>query len=493
MGLRINTNVASIRAQNSLQRTTKSKEQALTRLSTGLRINSARDDAVGLAKSESLNSQVRGATVARNNISNASAVLGVAEGYLQQLTEIAQELRDLAVQAADATLSSTDRSTLTNSLNDLQSEYGRLSTKANFNGVNLLDGTFSSKDIQVGSNKGDTIGVSIEDARKEAIGKIAVYTAQTRSVSGSSIAALSFGDPAGLSINGSTIATSAFSSDGVTSGSDADESALAYVNAINSYSGTTGVTATVNENVMTFTYTSGDTLTSAQHLVINGTTVKDSTSSYSSNDAGVSEIVKLINAKSGETGVTATQDDTTDKLILKATDGRNITVNVANAGSTDGTNAFGTTGASTARAASYRGTFELTANDAFTLNGAAGEFASGDTLSVSLDSTTTLNNVSFSSASNASTAIAILDKVIEQLQDKRAKVGSIASRFDIADAELGSRIENLSSAVSNIRDADIAAETAEFTKANILQQAGSTVLAQANSSPQIALSLLQNL
>lgn len=491
MGLRINTNVASLKAQRALARSTKKLQTAMTRLSTGLRINTGSDDIVGLSKSESLRMQIRGIDTAKANISAASSVLGVAEGYLAELTEISQSLREIAVQAADDTISSANRSSLIDKYNSLAAEYSRLADNADFNGVDLLTGTFTNKTVQVGTNQGDTISVSIEDARSSSIGKVAVYTTQTRSLSGSSMDAISFGDPSGLTIAGTAISTTAFSSDGVSS-IDADESALAYVNAINTYSGTTGVTAIVNENILTFDYSSGNGLTSSQKLEINGVVVKSDTNSYSSNDAGVADLVTLINNTSSQTGVSATQDAGSDKIILKATDGRNVTINVTNATSTDGTNVFGMTGATTARSASYRGTFELSANAGFSVTGASTEFATGATVNVSLG-TNGLNTVSLSSAANAGSALTILDHVISQLQDRRANVGAAINRFETAESELSSRLENLSAADSNIRDADIAAETAKMTQANILQQAGVAVLTQANSSPEIALQLLQNI
>ena len=498
MGLRINTNVASLNAQNNLSKNTKQLNQSLTRLSTGLRINSGKDDVVGLAKSESLRSQIRGGDVARSNITNGSAFLGVAEGFLSELTGIAQGMRDLAVQAADNTLSSTDRENLTDALNAQMAEYNRLTSQAKFNGVSILDGTFSNKGIQVGFNEGDQIDISISDARSATIGKVAILTGSTRSVqtTTASTTAIDFTGVSSLQIGGTTIAASAFTADGV-SNVESSESAISYVNAINSYSGQTGVTAQVLENEQTFTYGTTDShaLIQTQTLSINGVAIIDSTGGALTDDAnGAADLVKLINDQSSQTGVVASQDTAAGTIKLTASDGRNIDVLVTGANSAGGgTNAFGLTGGSSNFVAGYRGEFKLTSNDAFTVSGASAEFATGGAINVQLDNNTTLDNVDFSTAQNAGTAISVLDKVVEQLSQRRAEVGSAATRLDIADAEMASRVENLSAAESAIRDADVAAETAKYTQANILQQAGATVLSQANSSPQIALTLLQSI
>lgn len=496
MGLMINTNVASLRAQNALRLSSNKLQQAMTRLSTGLRINSGSDDVVGLAKSESLRMRIKGVNQARANITSASSVLGVAEGYLSQMTELAQQMREMAVQAADATLSAADRSSLTTRFSSLIDEYDRLAVNANFNGVNLLDGTFTSKAIQVGSDEGDTITVSVSDARSSAIGQIAVMTTALVSTTTTSttLTAMAFSDPAALTVAGTAIATSVFSTDGV-SYTDADESAIAYVNAINSYSGTTGVTAQVLANVITAAYSGGiSSLASTMVLVINGVTIKESGSSAydTTDDDDVAALVVLINAKSAQTGVAASQNSGTDVLTLTAADGRNISMTVSGSDSTVSVNAFGFLGDTINRGITYRGTYKLAGTAAFAISGGTAEFGRTDA-TYALNDTTTLDNATMDTAANAGTALTVLDNVINQLQSRRASVGTSINRFQNAETELGSRLENLSSAESAIRDADIAEETARMTQANILQQAGVAVLGQANTIPQIALQLLQNL
>lgn len=492
MGLRINTNVASIRAQNALLKSTKKLNSAMTRLSTGLRINTGSDDVVGLAKSESLRTRIRGIEQARANIASSSSVLGVAEGYLSELTELAQSLREVAVQAADDTISASDRSSLTDKFTSLMAEYNRLADNSNFNGVKLLDGTFVNKNVQVGTDEGDAISISVSDARSATIGTVALFTSQTRTavLTTTTTTNLAFGDPAGITIG--TTAISTFASDGVST-VEASESALAYVNAINAQAGTTGVTAKVLANSQTFTYTGTQALSAAYNLVVNGVTVKTDATAYAADDDGVASVVALINAKTSLTGVVATQDTANDKLVLTASDGRNISVTVTGADTTVSTNVFAMTGSSSNRASIFRGTFRLTSDSAFTIAGASAEFAASASVSVALDAGFSLDNALVTTAANAGSALTILDNVIKQLQTRRATIGSAINRFETSESELASRLENLSAADSKIREADVAMETAKMTQANILQQAGVAVLGQANSAPQIALQLLQNL
>lgn len=493
MGLRINTNVASLRAQHALATSTKKLNTAMTRLSTGLRINAGSDDVVGLAKSESLRTRIRGIDSARLNISSASSVLGVAEGYLSELTEVAQSLREVALQAADDTISPTDRGSLTSKFSSLMTEYSRLTKNAVFNGVNLLDGTFTGKVIQAGTEEGDTISVSIDDARSGIIGQVAIYTAQTRTSAAAAASSLDLTDMNSFDVNGVTVATSDLSSDGV-SNVEGDESAIAYVNAINAKAGQTGVSAHILSNTKDFVYTGTTGMTASHNLVINGVTVKtDTSNAYAADDNGVAALVTLINSKASQTGVTATQAAGSDTLTLTASDGRNIDVVITGAAGADNTNLYGMTGASTNRAVVFRSTFTLTADDAFTISGATAEFTANATESVAIDSSTALSNCDLSQASTAGFALTILDNAIRQLQTRRGDIGTAINRFSVSENELAARLENLSAAESRIREADIAAETAALTQANVLQQAGATILGQANASPQIALVLLQNL
>lgn len=511
MGLRINTNIASLQAQHALSKSTTNLNKSLTRLSTGLRINTGSDDVVGLAKSESLRGQIRGISQAKANISNVTGVLGVAEGYLNQLTDLAQQMRETAVQASDGTISASDRTSLSDKYTQLYNEYARLSVNANFNGVRLLDGTFTSKTLQVGPVQGDTITVSVSDARASVIGQVAVLTTNVLSArSTNSTASTAFTDPGGnisFTVGSSTytVNSNEYTTDSV-SYVENDESAIAYVNAINTVSGQSGVTATALANVVTLNYNLGGTvadgLESNIHMIINGVTVKNTSLAVSfGDDTDASTLVGLINSNSTATGVTATIDTTNDRIILSASDGRNIHIQFNDrsyAGNVNsGYNVFGAMTGATANASftqvNFRGSFKLSSDSAFSLNDATSQLVGAASKAVAIDASSSLSNATLSTSTGAQTAITIADNVIRQLQSRRATIGSTLNRFNVAANELDSRSENLSAAESAIRDADIAEETAKLTQYQILQQAGATVLAQANSAPQIALTLLQNL
>lgn len=488
MGLRINTNVVALASQHKLQNSTMKLTTALERLSSGLRINKGSDDVVGLSKSESLRAQIRGIGASELNISNAINLLGVSEGTLSQLTDIGQRIREQAVQASDNTISSTDRTNLANSISDLLNEFNRLANASEFDGVKLLDGSFTAKNFQVGPNSVDRLSFSLSDARTTAVGKVAILTSITIVATGLTSTA-SIADPSGISIGSTTVDETIRAADGVSNASSSN-SAIAMVNLINSYSGQSGVKASVFSNTVTLNLSSTGAISSGNTIAINGTTI--TAGNYATDTAGMNSLVSAINDKSTLTGVTATYNTTSQRLMLTASDGRNIDVRASGILSTAmvmGLSNFGFAASSTSAYATFRGTFKLFSDTAFTLSGATAEIST--TTSVGLDTSTTLNNLNVSTADNAQTGIFILDNVIRQLQTRRSDVGSKTIRMGVAESELQVRKENLSSSESRIRDADIAVETANLTSAQILQQAGATVLARANSIPQIALTLLQ--
>ncbi|OVE82212.1 hypothetical protein BVY03_01370 [bacterium K02(2017)] len=504
MGLAVNTNIASLRAQHALSQSYKGFKSALTRLSTGLRINSPSDDVVGMGKASAYETKIRGMKQAQINIGASTGLLNVSEGYLSQLTDISQKMRELAVQSAESTLSSTVRTSLVNQFSSLRDEFDRLTDNAQFNGTNLLGtGAFGnglSSVVQIGPDANDTLTVTVEDTRIESIGRVAIYNAETRTaVSTNAVASSNFTGPdAAMTVNGIAVPLTAYSSDGVST-VESSESAIAYVNAINSVSQTSGVRATVVANVYTIDYNSGVGLESNQHLVINGVTVKASNLSVSlADDQDASTLVGLINDNSGESGVMASLNTGSDEIVLTATDGRNIHMQVSQAGAASTSfNVFGVTGAATNTQMVQRGSFRVEGDAAYDIVNADGEFTSAATESVAMDEygddangTTTLSEADVSTSSSAGYAITILGNVLNQLQLRRANVGSQVDRLDRASRELDTRLENLQEAKSVIKDSNIAEETANLTKYQIMQQAGMTVLSQANASPRLALSLL---
>lgn len=494
MGLRINTNVLAMNAQHNLQKSTMRLQTSLQRLSTGLRINSGKDDVIGLAKSESLRTQIRGIAAAELNLANGANLLGVAEGTLAQLTDIAQRLREQTVQAADSTISSTDRENLNTNITDLVNEYSRLTSAAEFDGVKLLTGTFVAKRLQVGPNGTDTISISINDTRTSAIGKVAIMTAETLSVVHSTTTAgFAFTNPSAITINGVSInAATEMTGDGV-SAYEATESAIAWVNLINNYAGQTGVSAVVVSNYVTLDYTAGSDVSAGDNIYINGTAITMADWTGSGDDTAASAFATAINNISTQTGVTATIDTANNRITLAANDGRNISVLYsASADLVSNSSVFGIQNSSKSDiGVMYRSQFKLFSDDQFSVGNADAEFATSDSVTQGLSSTSSLSTLNVSSTTNAVEGLFILDNVIRQLQARRSDVGSKTIRFQVAEGELQVRKENLTSSESRIRDADIAVETANLTSAQILQQAGASVLQRANAAPQIALTLLQ--
>ena len=314
MGQVINTNIASLNAQRNLNTSQAGTNEALQRLSSGLRINSAKDDAAGLAISTRFDSQIKGIAVAIRNSGDGVSLAQTAEGALGSMTESLQRVRELALQAANGTNSASDREALQAEASQLIEEIARTAEGTNFNGVKLLDGSFSTS-IQVGANAGDAVDVSIGKLTADTLGvssKNGVSSVRTDS-------ALAAGE---LVINGVSVGATR-ASDDVSSTAEKDTSAIAKAAAINRVSDQTGVTAVVDTNSVSGTSMVAGIATGS--VTINGTTITMQTTA----DAATSRasVVTAINTQSQLTGVTAidTGDDALG-VTLSAADGRNITL-----------------------------------------------------------------------------------------------------------------------------------------------------------------------
>lgn len=482
MGMRINTNVAALSAMRNLQNTTLGLNKTLERLSTGLRINRAADDAAGLAISEGLKSQIRGLGVAVRNANDAISVVQTAEGAMAEQTNIVQRLRELAIQASNGTLGDNDRASLQKEVDALLGEFDRIAQQTSFNGVALLNGYFGTKDIQIGDKKNQTIELGMVNARSNSMGAVASEEGVQR-VGVGNLAV--FDD---IAINGTSIADT--DDDGV-SFQDGDLSAIAFANAINAISGTTGVTATVEATVFTafqafsagsFSYTS-----SLGELTLNGISITGTGST-------ITDAVTMINQFSAQTGVTASNENS--YVVLTAADGRNIDFG-AGAGATAGDVAQLAIVTGVAVSGVHAASVKLTSDDNFTVaQGTGGGTATATVFGVtsgaySTSSTTSISTMTLLTQDDAANAIEILDNTLRQLNSRRATLGATQNRLESTIKNLSTTVENLSAANSRVRDADIAEETGNLTKMQILQQAGISVLAQANVSTQAVLSLLQ--
>ncbi|PLW68285.1 flagellin [Pseudohalioglobus lutimaris] len=377
----INTNIASLNAQRNLGSSQNSLNTSLQRLSSGLRINSAKDDAAGLAISERMTSQIRGLNQAARNANDGISLAQTAEGALAEVTNNLQRIRELAVQSSNATNSQSDRDALQTEVSQLLNEIDRVANQTSFNGVKLLDGSFSGAVFQIGANSGETITVaSTTDANTAALGSV----------------------------------TSASTSDVAT--------------------GLTGFATAI----------------SAGDLIVNGVDVGAVASAGSAVERA-GQLVNAINNVSAASGVGATYNSATAEIVLSS--GSDI--------------AF--TGA--ALDATVTG---FTAAENATTTTAAGI----DTLNVS-------------SFAAAQLAMDLVDSSLTTVNSARADLGAIQNRFESVVTSVQTTSENLSAARSRIRDTDFAAETANLTRAQILQQAGTAMLSQANSAPQNVLALLQ--
>jgi len=631
----INTNIGSLTAQRNLGMNQASLASAMQRLSSGLRINSAKDDAAGLAISERFSAQIRGSDQAARNANDGISLAQTAEGDLAQIGSNLQRMRELAVQAANATNSSSDRAAINSEVQALSAEIDRVSSNSAFNGVKLLDGSFSAQRFQVGANNtaNDAITIAtIASARTSQLG--GVGTSSAASTTGTATTtALAAGD---LTLNGFQVGASQLG----TAPGQTTASAFSIAAAINAITSDSGVTATANSNSVTGAAASVFTAIAADTFSINGVNV-GAIAAGTTDDGQGANVAAAINAIATQTGVSAVADAATGALTLTAADGRDIKIslnvaagattaatqetdlaaqtglavsNIGVAGTTTvasgafttvvsttatdrykatidgltlidvaatGTNAdaaamdtafatfaaahsgyvltgtFATSDAQITKADGTAIVFNQAVTDAAGTGAAAGGITSGAVFGVAaatvvagiagISGTTTAGNfgatangdstnhgtVTLSSTSadgivwagadatkaglaasgtatatttstvssiasmnvltvaNATSALAAIDGALSTVNSSRAALGAIQNRFTSVVTSLQTTSENLSSSRSRIQDADFASETAALSRAQILQQAGTAMVAQANQLPQGVLALLR--
>jgi|AZIK01.1.fsa_nt_gi flagellin len=356
----INTNIASLNAQRNLDKSQSSNQQALQRLSSGLRINSAKDDAAGLAISTRFTSQIKGLNVAVRNAGDGIALAQTAEGALGSINENLQRVRELAVQSSNATNSDVDRDALQAEVSQLVAEISRTADETDFNGRKLLDGSFKAT-FQVGANAGQTLDVSITELTADKLGSSAQAGVSAQGTSSK----LSNGD---LVINGEAIRASVSGDDNL-SFANKEMSAIAKVAAINEKSASTGVTATVDANVVVGTdMDSAGTAAAAATITLNGVDINIQGTANDSEAAKAGtrgSVIEAINSKSEQTGVVASDGGKDGGVVLTAADGRNITLTSA---ATNDLGVYGLSDSDTTAAASIQAQagFTLTAANAST-------------------------------------------------------------------------------------------------------------------------------
>ena len=474
----VNTNVVSLNAQRNLTRSDNLLATSLQRLSSGLRINSAKDDAAGLAIANRFTTQIRGLNQAVRNANDGISLAQTAESALDEVTNNLQRIRELAVQSANATNSASDRAALDQEVQQRIEEINRIASQTSFNGQNVLDGSFGSAQFQIGANVGETITVNLTTGtRADQLGQIATDSATVNA--GPLLdndVTLQVGSSGAVVAVGGSVA-------GTQSGQDAD-SAYAKVNSINA-AGISGLTATAsNSQTAAFGVIGEDGATDATvDLTINGEAIYTgfTLTAASGETLTANEVAAQINLQSSKTGVSASV--TGLDLTLTAADGRNITVSQTLGG--------GATGAGVGQTGTLYGDVTLSAAENIVVDDAGDllGFGAGVT-SIAVDANT-LSTVDVLSVTGAESAIQRVDASLTSVSSLRSQLGAVQSRFESITSNLQTVSENLQASRSRILDADFAAETANLTKAQILQQAGVAVLAQANAVPQTVLGLLR--
>ncbi|PAU80189.1 flagellin [Halovibrio salipaludis] len=497
MALGINTNVASINAQNQLSKSQGQNDQALERLSSGLRINSAKDDAAGLAISTRFESQIGGLNVASRNANDGISLSQTAEGALDEITNNLQRIRDLSVQAANATNSESDRQALNDEVTQRIEEIDRISSETSFNGLNVLDGSLETQDFQVGANVGETIGVDLSQGTKaDQVGSIASDSLTVG-------AAIDDTSSQSLEINGVNIQNSSNFEDGAQKGADSAFAVGAAIEAAD-IEGLNVQTST--EKTGTLDLTGTDAFNTNNELTVNGTTVL--TSSDGNETTG--DVVDAINSASGTTGVTASlaegNNGTTQSgdITLAAEDGRDIQLGGDDNGGTALDITFDSDTINTSTDQTYKGDVSLSSEEAvdlkssdgavntiFTDAGSSTTTLGTDTGEVAVNDNEALEDADISSVTGANDAIFRADAALNSVNELRSELGAVQNRFESTISNLDSNIENLEASNSRIKDADFAAESAKLSQSQVLQQAGISVLSQANQRPQQVLSLLQ--
>ena len=505
MALTVNTNVAAINAQRNLLGSQNLLNRSLARLSSGLRINSAKDDAAGLAISDRMTAQVRGLNQAVRNANDGISLAQTAEGALGESTNILQRIRELAVQSANDSNTAGDRQNIQKEVTQLQAELNRIASQTSFNAQNILDGTFTSAKFHVGSFADQNISVTIGNASASAMG---AYTATS---------ILNIGAEAGF-VEGVEAVVNQVAADTVTvSGTlgSTDVSYLADASAgdiaalINGVEGDTGISATAKTSAdvqyatgvvvgetVSFDLSTEDGPGTLQGSVVNISHTLTSTTDYSG-------LRDAINAESASTGVVAELNTASGALTLSNEDGHNVVITAVSNGTNDddvldvGATAASFTGTATlANDTGTAGNFDtlriggqvsFSSSKSFAITGTVTDFAAAD-VSGALSS---VADISVATQDGANSALNVVDEALAFIGGTRADLGAVQNRFESTIANLMNVSQNISAARSRIVDADFAEETANLTKAQILQQAGIAMLAQANTLPQAALTLLQ--
>ena len=498
MALTVNTNVSSLNAQRNLTKSGEGLATSMERLSSGMRINSAKDDAAGLQISNRLTSQINGLAVAQRNANDGISMAQTAEGAMQESTNILQRMRELALQSANGSNSADDRAALQKEVSALQTELTRIADTTSFGGQQLLDGSYGTKAFQVGANANETINVSLSSVAAEDIGTNQVNLKGANAAQDGLGQAVAAADPLpGNGISGDLTITGrgGEAKDVPLSGSAKD-----VANSINNLSDSTGVDALAKTQAKAVlgSLTAGDTVS----LEINaGGTAKQIAFSASASAADNNEaFAAAVNKVTSDTGVVATIDDT-GAVILSNDTGEDLTIENFDSGATGGGtlaltakdfNGAETTTSNindTDHSSRVIGAVQLNSAEIFSVNGDDDSFVETAATEVT-SGLVNVDSINIATQTGSQDALSIIDNAIANIDAQRADLGAVQNRFGHTISNLANIQENVSGSRSRIQDTDFATETAEMTKNQILQQAGTSILSQANQIPQAAISLL---
>src|SRR5450830_815641 len=480
MALTVNTNIASLNVQNNLNKASTALQTSMQRLSSGLRINSAKDDAAGLQIAGRLTSQINGLGVAIKNAGDGNSIAQTAEGAMQQSTNILQTMRSLALSSANGSLSADDRKSNQSQYAALTSELTRISATTTFGGRNLLDGSFGTTAFQVGANANQTINMSLGNVSANNIGSQQLLSsAQTPNATGVAAGTIT------VTGGGQTSAALA-----IAAGDSAKNIAAQLNGAVGGLQATASNEAQFTVPAMTVANPSGSFTMAVGSASVSFTGI-----------TSASDLAGQLNSNAAKLGISVNFDQSTNALSIKSDSGENFTFSAADAGgqtigvaTKGGNGAYGTSATLTAANLVATGQVSLNSSSSYSLTGTgggvAGMFAATGTNAVN-SSKVVVSNTDVTTAANAQSAVDVITQALSSIDSQRADLGAVQNRFDNTIANLQSISDNSTAARGVIQDVDFASETAQLTKQQTLQQASTAILSQANQLPSAVLKLLQ--
>jgi flagellin len=512
MTLVINTNVASLNAQNQLSKSQGQNDQALQRLSSGLRINSAKDDAAGLAISTRFSSQISGLNVATRNSNDGISLAQTAEGALNEITNNLQRIRELSVQSANSTNSTSDRQALNDEVQQRIGEIDRISSQTAFNGLKVLDGSFGTAGFQVGANAGETINLNLDTStRSDSIGGKATVTAADLAgdfdptAAAFELGALTGGDGAANETFALTFdtgdesftATATLAANGAIQASEIQAGFVAAGFAADGTGEVNGFSLELNGAADIAAAIGNGDFTVVRADGTNFSAVEATNFTNTDPDFGSLNGTTAVSTDDGGTGQTAGAPAAIGSLA----DG-DFTIQVGDRDAVSITGEFADASefvdAINSQASGVFAQFDSETNsltidsaEEITIGGTDANLAAEFDVTNALADSGNLDSVDISTVAGANDSILRIDSALNAVNGLRGELGAIQNRFESTIANLSTSVENLSASNSRILDADFAAETANLAKSQVLQQAGISVLAQANARPQQVLSLLQ--